>query len=126
MSLQWGCGRCWNLPVIGSVACVGKAERGEGRGRVGVPLYVPYPDADPCNPFVLELGEQCQALFRRTTRCHRAEAGFGTGSANVLVGRSVRRCRRGRRRPCAGPWPVLGVPELLTESILLDALKKLP
>jgi hypothetical protein len=22
----------------------------------------------------VELGEQCQALFRRTTRCHRAEA----------------------------------------------------
>ena len=39
----------------------------------------------------VEIGEQCQALFRRTTRCHRSEAGFGTGSANVLVGRSVRR-----------------------------------
>jgi hypothetical protein len=80
MRLQWGCGRCWNLPVIGSVACVGKAERGEGRGRDGVPLYVPYPDADPFNPVVLELGEQCQALFRRITRCHRSEAGAPTSS----------------------------------------------
>ncbi len=70
MRLQWGCGRGRNLPVIGSVAGVGKAERGEWRGRVGVPLYVLYPAADPSSPIVL--------------------------------------------------------PELLTESILLETLKKLP
>ena len=69
----------------------------------------------------VELGEQCQALFRRTTRCHSAEAGFGAGSANVLVGRSVRRCRRGRRRSGTGPRPFLGaLAQAGLDGVLVD------
>ena len=45
----------------------------------------------------------------------------GDGSANVLVGRGVRRCRRGRRRSGAGPRPILGaLAEAGFHGVLMD------